>query len=157
VIAAARRGRRLVPRLSWLELRALCAAQTALLHAQFLLWRRPIGRLIDRVAVGTATASVGVDRAVQISIVATAIDRAARRGLFTPQCLVRALALHLMLERRAIAGSVVRIGVRTDGGELLAHAWVEIDGFTLLDAPALVAAFTPLTDARLAATTPARS
>ena len=45
-------------------------------------------------------------------------------------CLPRALALTWMLKRRGIAATV-RLGVRTDAGALMAHAWVECQGITL--------------------------
>jgi hypothetical protein len=40
-------------------------------------------------------------------------------------CLPRALAAHAMLRRRGIASRLC-LGVARDGGELTAHAWVEI-------------------------------
>jgi hypothetical protein len=57
-------------------------------------------------------------------------------------CLPRALAAHAMLRRRGIASRLC-LGVAREGGELAAHAWVEIgnnkivggteaDGFTRL-------------------------
>ena len=60
------------------------------------------------------------------------------------------MALHHMLERSGIHDSMIRIGVRREGDELLAHAWVEHMGITLIDSPAAVATFTRLTDARVA-------
>jgi hypothetical protein len=40
-------------------------------------------------------------------------------------CLPRALAAHAMLRRRGIASRIC-LGVARHGGELAAHAWVEI-------------------------------
>lgn len=48
------------------------------------------------------------------------------------QCLPRSLALKRMLARRGVA-TELRIGVRTEGGSLLAHAWVEWMGHALND------------------------
>jgi hypothetical protein len=51
-----------------------------------------------------------------------------------------------MLERRGIRGAIVRVGVRRQAGEFLAHAWVEVDGQTLGDADDHVGSFVPLTN-----------
>lgn len=139
------------------DLAAFAWAQLELLRAQVIVWRRPIGRLIAEPPIaaeerrGHSTSETADRRAAAI---ATAVDRAARRGVFRPKCLVRSLALHRMLERSGIHGSVIRIGVRREGDELLAHAWVEHLGVTLIDSPAAVAVFTRLTDARLADLSP---
>lgn len=56
-----------------------------------------------------------------------AVDRAAA-AMRTGTCLSKALALQLLLRRRGIA-SQLRFGIRKrDGSELLAHAWLEING-----------------------------
>lgn len=134
------------------ELAAFAWAQLELLRAQMMVWRRPIGRLIAGARLQSACGNdvvppAAAERAARI---ARAVDRAARRGVFRPKCLVRSLALHRMLERSGIHGSVIRIGVRREGDELLAHAWVEHMGITLIDPPSAVAAFSRLTDTRLA-------
>jgi hypothetical protein len=133
------------------DLVAFAWAQLELLRAQVIVWHRPIGRLITepppQPGQPPSASREAVERAANI---ARAVDRAARRGVFRPKCLVRSLALHRMLERSGIDGSVIRIGVRRDGDELLAHAWVEHLGVTLIDSPSAVAVFSRLTDARLA-------
>jgi len=77
---------------------------------------------------------------------ALAIVRAAKFGVFRPQCLVRSVALSRMLDERGIDGAVVRVGVRRANGEFLAHAWVELAGETLADADDHVGSFVPLTN-----------
>ncbi len=67
-----------------------------------------------------------------------AIDRVATFGFWRPLCLARSLALHRMLERHRVPGSVIRVGVRRDGSSLEAHAWVEIDGEIIGDDPSHV-------------------
>jgi hypothetical protein len=134
----------------WRDVRAAARAQIDLLVARFLLWRRPIGKLVVCSAVGASPARLTRDAQTEAELVALAIDRAARLGVFRPSCLVRALALHRSLERRGIVGSIVRIGVRRSADALLAHAWVEHDGVVLGDTPAMVGNFTVLTQARLA-------
>jgi hypothetical protein len=126
-------------------------AQLELLRAQMIVWRRPLGRLIAGTSDPEPASDVALPAAVQrAATIARAVDRAARRGIFRPKCLVRSMALHRMLERSGIHGSVIRIGVRRQGDDLLAHAWVEHIGVTLIDSPSAVAAFSRLTDARLA-------
>jgi len=131
------------------DLLAFAWAQLELLRAQVIVWRRPIGRLIaERASQPEQLPGEAVEE--NVARIARAVDRAARRGVFRPKCLVRSMALHRMLERSGIHGSVIRIGVRRDRDELLAHAWVEHMGVTLIDSPSAVAVFSRLTDARLA-------
>jgi hypothetical protein len=59
------------------------------------------------------------------------------------RCLHRALVLHAWLRHRRIA-SEFRIGVRREGGRLLAHAWVELAGKIVNDPPSAVMLYTPL-------------
>lgn len=138
------------------ELLDFAWAQVELLRAQVTVWRRPIGRLIagsrghEERTIDAAT-KAPEQRAAAIAM---AVDRAARRGVFRPKCLVRSMALHRMLERSGIDGSVIRIGVRREGDKLLAHAWVECMGVTLIDSPSAVAPFSRLTEARLADLSP---
>ena len=139
------------------ELRDIAWAQLELLRAQVMVWRRPIGRLIAGSRGQTERAMEdGATRAEEqrAARMAKAVDRAARRGVFRPKCLVRSMALHRMLERSGVAGSVIRIGVRREGDQFLAHAWVEYKGLTLIDSPSAVAAFARLTEARLADLSP---
>jgi len=133
----------------WRDLRRVAWAQVALLAAQLRLWLRPVGKLV---VCRTDVASVPLtnDQWAEAEEAALAVDRASRRGLFRPRCLVRALALQRLLESRGITGSVVRIGVRRNANALLAHAWVEHGSVILGDTRAMVANFTVLTDARLA-------
>ena len=131
-------------------------AQAELLRAQVIIWRRPIGRLI---AGSRSEAEPEIEVATRVAeqratTLAMAVDRAARRGVFRPKCLVRSMALHRMLERSGIVGSVIRIGVRREGDALHAHAWVECMGITLIDSPSAVAGFSRLTEARLADLSP---
>jgi len=70
------------------------------------------------------------------------IARAARRLPFQRRCLARSLTLHWWLRAEGVP-SDLRIGVRKDGHDLAAHAWVVI-GDTPIDEMAAVAPFTPL-------------
>jgi hypothetical protein len=58
------------------------------------------------------------------------VNAAARHGWGRPTCLEKSLALWWLLRRQGITSSV-RIGARTLGGKLEAHAWVECEGVAL--------------------------
>jgi hypothetical protein len=134
-------------KLSTLSLRdwvGFVQAQWALVLAQITVWRRPIGSLAtptSSAASGAESAHIGEARHIARSIL-----RAARFGVFRPQCLVRSVALSNMLAARGITGAVVRIGVRRKDGEFLAHAWVELGGETIGDVDEHVGTFVPLTN-----------
>ena len=137
----------LAKKLSTLSLRdwvELVQAQWALLLAQATVRRRPIGSLATPISEMGATpdsARMGEARQLALSVL-----RAARFGVFRPQCLVRSVALSNMLAARGIQGAVVRIGVRRTNGEFLAHAWVELGGEMIGDADDHVGSFVPLTN-----------
>ena len=124
----------------WLD---LVQAQSALLAAHMTVRSRPVGTLATPVSAHDTADPARLPEARRLAL---AIVRAARFGVFRPQCLVRSVALSRMLERRGIQGAIVRVGVRRQAGEFLAHAWVELDGHTLGDADDHVGSFVPLTN-----------
>jgi hypothetical protein len=140
------RGRR------WRDLRDLALAQLALVHAQLLLWLRPVGEFLD----------TGIDAPSKYRIPLVdadwdtanrwgrAVNRAARLGIGSPQCLVRALALSRLLERHGIVGHKVLIGVRWRDGAFIAHAWVELADRIVGDTESNTSTFVKLTDVRVA-------
>jgi hypothetical protein len=130
-------------RLSLRDWRELFEAQWALLVAQSMLRSRPMGSLATPVA---SVVAVDPDRMLEARRLALAMVRAARFGIFRPQCLARSLALSRMLTAHGITGGIIRVGVRRDDGEFLAHAWVELAGETLGDADEHVGSFVPLTN-----------
>lgn len=69
-----------------------------------------------------------------------AVNRAANHVLGPAACLTRSLLLRWLLHRYGTA-SDLRIGVCLEGGELLAHAWVEKDGMPVNDCPEVVARY----------------
>lgn len=121
----------------------LVRAQWELLAARGMVRNRPIGSLATPAANAKAADPARLPEAKQIAL---AVVRAARFGVFRPQCLVRSVALSRMLEQRGIGGGMVRVGVRRRNGEFLAHAWVELAGETLGDADDHVGSFVPLTN-----------
>jgi hypothetical protein len=124
----------------WLD---LFQAQWALVAAQVTVRSRPVGTLATPT---TAVVAADLTRLPEARRLALAVVRAARFGVFRPQCLVRSVALSRMLEKRGMVGTLVRVGVRRNAGEFLAHAWVEYGGETLGDADEHVGTFVPLTN-----------
>lgn len=134
----------------WTE---LVQAQFALLWAQLLVWTRPTGRLVANEAeirpaapATGAAAGTGDPRAPRLAL---AVGRAAENGVFRPLCLVQAVALNGMLERRRIRGSRIRIGVRMRDGRFAAHAWVEYAGQVLGDPAEIATQFDELAGVRV--------
>jgi len=131
----------------WVE---LLQAQLALLGAQVLVWSRPTGRLVANASAPPVPAGAALPaldpRAPRLAL---AVSRAGDYGVFRPLCLVRAVALNRMLERRRIRGSRIRIGVRMRNGKFLAHAWVEYGGRVIGDSEEHVGAFAELADVHL--------
>jgi len=130
-------------KLSLRDWRELFEAQWALLVAQSMLRSRPMGALATPVAAVVEADPTRMADARRLSL---AMVRAARFGVFRPQCLARSVALSRMLSAHGISGGVVRVGVRKKDGEFLAHAWVELGGETLGDADEHVGTFVPLTN-----------
>ena len=73
---------------------------------------------------------LGRRRARPAADCAQAVRRARSYTVFPGTCLTQSMAL-LWLLRRAGHDGRLRIGVKTAGGRLLAHAWVELDGETI--------------------------
>ena len=69
-----------------------------------------------------------------------AVNRAANHVFGPATCLTRSLLLRWLLSRYGTT-SDLRIGVRFEGNELAAHAWVEKGGIPLNDRPEVVARF----------------
>ncbi len=121
------------------------AAELALLvHACLLLvririalwllpWRRVLALLPHEVTPATRFSVDRLERAV----------RAASRIVPRATCLTQALALNHLLSRGGYA-SFVRIGVTSEHGRFVAHAWVECGGAPLLSSAAEVAQYAQL-------------
>ena len=71
------------------------------------------------------------------------LERASRHHMVRAHCLHRSLALYEWLLQEGVRGEM-RIGVRKDGQELKAHAWVELGGYVVNDQAEAIAQFTPL-------------
>lgn len=126
------------------EFADLLAAQWYLLAALWTVRRRPRGELLRPVGNGVGGGDTPND--ARLERMALAVDRVARFGFFRPTCLVRAVALERQIRRAHAGAAVVRIGVAPVGGELLAHAWIELEGRVIGDEMSNVRRFTPLHD-----------
>lgn len=122
----------------------LVAAQWSLLAALWTVRRRPRGELLRPLPPGTSSGAAPDD--ARLERLAIAVDRVARFGLFRPTCLVRAVALERQIRNANAGTAVVRVGVAQSAGQLLAHAWIELEGRVVGDEPARVRRFTPLHD-----------
>ena len=112
---------------------------------------RPAGELVERATFAEIPAFVSAEERQAYSRFSLAVDRAARYGVFRPQCLASALALSGMLAARGFNAHRIRIGVRKADTTFSAHAWVELDdalpensngdsrGYTALTTVSLVA------------------
>lgn len=103
------------------------ALRAALWLMPFGWWRGRLTRMLKR-PPGPAGGELA-----QATLAANAVERAAR---FVPHasCLVQALALRRMLERRGAACDL-RLGVaRSRRGDFEAHAWIECGGKILIGA-----------------------
>jgi hypothetical protein len=58
-------------------------------------------------------------------------------------CLARSLVMYRYLSAASLGPELV-VGVRTDGGGVLGHAWVVVDGLPIAETAASLADFTPL-------------
>jgi len=119
-----------LPPSEWVD---LLAAQGALLRAQLLVWTRPRGWLLTPAQRPALTDTGGRDVAPTLRRLALAVERVAENGLLRPSCLVRAVAVQRLLESHGFGACGIRVGVRREGGRLLAHAWVDYKGHVLAD------------------------
>jgi transglutaminase-like putative cysteine protease len=67
----------------------------------------------------------------EVGWISWAVESLGARPWMNALCLPRALATHAMLRRRGIASRLC-LGVAREGGELAAHAWVEIGNDTIV-------------------------
>ncbi len=135
-----------LPLLSAQDLAGVGRAQWSLVRARLSLVLTPRGRLLATVTAAGAAPGPSGDAIARARRVALGVDRAAEYGLFTPTCLVRAIALERLLIREGVAGAVVRIGARQRGGRPQMHAWIEIGGVVIGERPEVAGTFTPLHD-----------
>lgn len=71
------------------------------------------------------------------------VDRVAHILPWRPACLTRSLALWSLLREQGVVGRFC-VGARLGPDGVLAHAWVELNGQVLNDAPDVACRFPPL-------------
>lgn len=123
--------------------RALTAlARTTVL---FHVGGRPaVARVVRRAAHAQRATSVRLPRHDEtIRRAHRAVQRARRIWPAEIKCLQAALVLEHVLRARGTRPTL-RVGVRIDDGALSAHAWIEVDGCQLDDAPHAGAAYVML-------------
>ena len=111
----------------WSELRDVGEAQLALLRAELRRRTKPAGALVQPMPSEDKPHFVSAEERKAFGRFSLAVDRAARYGVFRPQCLCSAMALSGLLAARGFEAHRIRIGVRKDDSTFSAHAWVELD------------------------------
>ena len=124
--------------------RLLLAAYASLLLTDVALRALGFRRLMARVPAA-AERRVPAAQHRRAGRFAYWLEVASRRHFVRARCLHRSLALHYWLRRKGLP-SHLRIGVRKADGELLAHAWVEMEGAIVNDAASGIAVFAVLPD-----------
>lgn len=143
--------------LGGVERRELLLAQWYLLVARFRRrWTRP-GRYVELARTEVAPQDVfagptDTGTRTLASRLALAVERAAEHGPIRTTCLERAVALDRLLRGHGVTAGRIRVGVRWQDGQFLAHAWVELGDTVLADTPARVRAFQSIADAKAAVT-----
>ena len=85
---------------------------------------------LRKMALGATQRTVSDSTNKQIALTARMVNAADRHGLVHPSCLVKSLTLWWLLGRQGIT-SELRVGVRKEGGNFEAHAWVERGGMAV--------------------------
>ena len=138
----------MVRRLLQLTARERCLfiwAYARLVSIDVRLRRSGFSQLADRLARCLSDAERPIHDNDQQRAVERArwLEAASRYHFLQARCLHRALALHEWLSGQRMP-SELRIGVRLQGTELQAHAWVELGGLPVSDPIEMVRVFTPL-------------
>ncbi len=129
--------------LSWGDRRVLLAAALWLPLADLTLrWRglQAAQRWLGAGAVADAEPPATME---DLHRLARLVDAAGRHHIKRFTCLPRALVLQRLLARKGI-DSLLRIGVKRDGGLLEGHAWVECAGVPIGEGPDLEQQFSVL-------------
>jgi hypothetical protein len=121
-------------------------------------WHRFLAQLasLGTTSNRSKTHNVAAERTLAISdaaaieqarVIARIVKIAAEKGAYQARCLQQTLVLWCLLRRNDIE-SEIRFGARKEGGELQAHAWVEVGGVALNEESDVCLHFAPLaTDA----------
>ena len=97
----------------------------------------------NRYVVGSAVVIADAEAMAEARAIARMVKIAAEQGVYQPKCLQETLVLWSLLRRNHIE-SEIRFGARKAGGELQAHAWVEVGGVALNEDSDVCVHFSPL-------------
>lgn len=122
-----------LPARSWLALQSLCV----LYAVRLALWALPFGRVLAYAARPANRSQQIPDQAVGNAHRMAGSFEAASRFVPRATCLVRALALQVLLARKGIP-SRTHLGVqKTNSTQLAGHAWLECEGEILMGGEAV--------------------
>ena len=85
---------------------------------------------LRKMALGVRPGTASDPLNKQIALTARMVNAGDRYGLVHPSCLVKSLTLWWLLGRQGIT-SELRVGVRKQGGNFEAHAWVQFEGIAV--------------------------
>lgn len=143
------------------ELNDLARAQWYLIAARLRRRWMPLGRYVDLApaasppdasilsAGGVHTGSLDDATRALAARLALAVERAAEHGPVRATCLERAVTLDRLLRDHGVLAGRIRVGVRWQAGQFLAHAWVELGDTVVGDSPARVRAFESIAGAKV--------
>lgn len=110
-----------------------------LLHARALIALRPLSTWRHRLGTPVPTPPISADASPQARYLSRVVERAAGYLPLEMKCLPRAMALHAMLARRGIPGTLTFAVLPGTGrgaiGDL--HAWVQSNGEVVIGASEL--------------------
>ena len=119
---------------------------SALLLPLFWLRVRLLGRErfapADTPAAAAGEGAASPETRAELAQIGRLVNIAAAQVLPEGNCLTRSVYLQWLLRRRGIA-SDLRLGVQLQGGELLAHAWVEYAGMPINDSADVAERYPP--------------
>ena len=107
-------------------------------------WCRFLGQLASLpIALNRNSSHADTEAIAEAQAIARIVKIAAEQGIYQAKCLQQTLVLWCLLRRNHIE-SDIRFGARKAGGELQAHAWVEVSGIALNEDSDVCVHFSPL-------------
>jgi hypothetical protein len=111
--------------------------------AQIASLGKPSNRSLSHTSAGGIEDDLSVGESARARAIARIVKIAAEHGCYRAKCLQQTLVIWCLLRRNQIEGEI-RFGARKAGGELQAHAWVEVDGVALNEDSDVCLHFSPL-------------
>jgi len=111
--------------------------------AQIASLGNPSNRSLDHISARGTEDGLSPGNSARASVIARTVKIAAEHGCYRAKCLQQTLVIWCLLRRNQIEGEI-RFGARKAGGELQAHAWVEVEGVALNEDSDVCLHFSPL-------------